>query len=220
MHLWLSRCAASSAASCRGNSCRVSGAGMIVAMFVGLRLSTLSSWGLLRVLFIEMYCVLAWFGLLARGFLVASDGSIVSGPGSACLGLLANGVLCLHAQDPVAQCFFSSLCVAFLVKKVSNFGPPPAFGPPLRSSIHAAELSPRFQCPTVPCLVASETRLGAHVTVSFRGLGPPLWAAADPGQVASTVLECCLLRENGSTSPRCGLSTPFESFLLWCGLPR
>ena len=49
-----------------------------------------------------MHCVLAWFGMLARGFLVASDKSISFDPGSACLGLFANGVLCLYAQDPVA----------------------------------------------------------------------------------------------------------------------
>ena len=76
VHLWLSRCAASSAASCRGNSCRVSGAGMIVAMFRGFATLFLALLGSPEGSLIEMYCVLAWFGMLARGFLVASDGPI------------------------------------------------------------------------------------------------------------------------------------------------
>ena len=103
---------------CRGNSCRVSGAGMIVAMFRGFSTLFLALLGSPEGSSIEMYCVLAWFGMLARGFLVASDGPIYSDPGSACLGLLANVVLCLFAQDPVAQflirrCALHSLCPCF-----------------------------------------------------------------------------------------------------------
>ena len=54
--------------------------------------------------FIEMHCVLAWFGMLARGFLVTSDGSFYFGPESASLGLSVDDVPCLYAQDPVAKC--------------------------------------------------------------------------------------------------------------------
>ena len=105
MHLWLSRCAASSAASCRGNSCRVSGAGMIVTMFRWFA-TLLRSWGLLRVLF----C------MLARGFLVTSDGSFYFGPESASLGPFVDEVPCLYTQDPVAQrltrrCVLHSQCL-------------------------------------------------------------------------------------------------------------
>ena len=62
--------------------------------------------------------MLALFGMLARGFLVASDSPIFFDPGSACLGLMANGVLCLYAQDPVAQCLIRrcalhSWCLCF-----------------------------------------------------------------------------------------------------------
>ena len=104
MHLWFSRCAASSAASCRGNSCRVSGAGMIVALFRRFATFFLALLGSSEGSFTESNCMLAWLGLSARGFLVASDGSIYFGPESVRLGLLADGVLCLHTQDPVAHC--------------------------------------------------------------------------------------------------------------------
>ena len=104
VHLWLSRCAASSAASCRGNSCRVSGAGMIVAMLRGFATLFLALMGSSEGSFTDMSCVLAWFGLLARGCLVTSNGPIHLGPGSACLGLPADGVRCLCTQDPVAHC--------------------------------------------------------------------------------------------------------------------
>ena len=62
--------------------------------------------------------MLAWLGLLARGFLVASDASIYFGPESACLDLLVDGVLCLYTQDPVAhflfrRCALHSLCPCF-----------------------------------------------------------------------------------------------------------
>ena len=51
--------------------------------FVVLRLSSLHSWGLLRVPSMEMHCLLVWLGMFARGFLVTSNGSIFLGPGSA-----------------------------------------------------------------------------------------------------------------------------------------
>ena len=104
MHLLLSRCAASFAASCRGNSCRVSGAGMIVAMFRWFATLFLALLRSPEGPFIGMHCVLVWFGMLARGFLVTSDGSIYFGPESASLGLSVDDVPCLYAQDPVAQC--------------------------------------------------------------------------------------------------------------------
>ena len=118
MHLWLSRWAASSAASCRGNSYRVSGAGMIVAMFRGFATLFLALLGSPEGPFIVMHCLLVWFGMLARGFLVTSDGSIYFGPESASLGLSVAEVLCLYAQDPVAQCLMRrcalhSWCLCF-----------------------------------------------------------------------------------------------------------
>ena len=54
--------------------------------------------------FIESNCVLAWLGLSAGGFLVASNGSIYFGPEFVRLGLSADGVFCLYTQDPVAHC--------------------------------------------------------------------------------------------------------------------
>ena len=155
--LWvqLSRCTASFAASSRGNSCRVSGGGMIVAMFRWFATLFLALLGSPEGPFIEMHCVLAWFGLLARGLLVTSDGSFYFGPESASLGLSVDDVPCLYTQDPVAQCFNSSLCVAFLVSvsilSCSRLG--------RVSDFVSLEFSTHFDCCTDPCLVESETHL-------------------------------------------------------------
>ena len=129
--VWLLRCAASSAASCRGNSCRVSGAGMIVRWFTTLFLAPMGS---LEGPFIEMHCVLAWLGLLARGFLVASDGFIYPGPMSASLGLSVDEVLCLYTQDPVAhdlirRCVLHSLCLLFQFCPVPDLAVSPLLFP-------------------------------------------------------------------------------------------
>ena len=112
----------------------------------------LRSWGLLRVLLLRS---IAWFATLARGFLFASDSSIFFDPGSACLGLFANGVLCLYAQDPVAQCLicrcalhFWCLCFDSSCSRLDRV-----------SDFVSLEFSTRFQCFTVPCLVESETQL-------------------------------------------------------------
>ena len=78
---WLSRCAASSAASCRGNSCRVSGTGKIVEMFCGVVTLFLAPLGSPEGPFIEMHCLLVWLGMFARGFLVTNNGFIYLGPG-------------------------------------------------------------------------------------------------------------------------------------------
>ena len=112
MHLCLSRCAASSAASCRGN-CRVSGAGMIVSMFRGLETFFLALLGSPEGPCIEIHCSLVRFGMLARGFPVTSDGSIYLGPESASLGLSVNALL-LRAGSSCTV-FNSSLYVVFLV---------------------------------------------------------------------------------------------------------
>ena len=81
-----------------------SGAGELVAMFRWFATLFLALLGSPEGPFIGMHCVLAWFGMLARGFLVTSDGSIYFGPESASLGLSVDDVPCLYAQDPVAQC--------------------------------------------------------------------------------------------------------------------
>ena len=87
-----------------GYSCRVSGAGMIVAMFRGFATLFLAPLGSSEGPFIKMHCVLAWLGMFACGFLVTNNGFIYLGPGSASLGPFVDDVPCLYAQDPVAQC--------------------------------------------------------------------------------------------------------------------
>ena len=132
---------------------------MIVAMFVGFATLFLALLGSLEGPFIEMHSLLVWFGMLARGFLVTSDGSIYFGPESASLGLSVDEVLCLYAQDPVAQCLIRrcalhSWCLCFDLS-CSRLG--------RVSDFVSLEFSTRFQCFTVPCLVG-ERNTPAHVT--------------------------------------------------------
>ena len=133
----------------------VFGAGMIVAMFRGFATLFLALLGSPEGPFIEMHCLLVWFGMLTRGFLVTSEGSIYFGPESASLGLCVDEVLCLYAQDPVAQCSIRrcalhSWCLCFdlccsRLGRVSDFV--------------SLEVSTHFECFTVPCLVESKTHL-------------------------------------------------------------
>ena len=154
MYQWLSRCAASSAASCRGNSCRVSGAGMIVEMFRWFATLFLASLGSPEGPSIEMHCLLVWLGMFARDFLVTSNGFIYLGPGSASLGSFVDDVPCLCAQDPVAQCLtrrcvLHSWCLFRLVLLQT--------WPCLRFC--SLEFSTHIDCFTDPYLVKSETHL-------------------------------------------------------------
>ena len=81
MYLWLSRCAASSAASCRGNPCRVSGAGMIVTMFRWFATLFLAPLGSSEGPSDELHCLLVWLGMIACDFLVTNNGFIYLAPG-------------------------------------------------------------------------------------------------------------------------------------------
>ena len=159
MHLWSSRCAASSAASCRGNSCRVSGAGMIVALFRRFATFFLALMGSSEGSFTESNSVFAWLGLSARGFLVASDGVCASWP--AC----GWSALPLHAGSSCTV-FNSSLCVSFSVSLLSILSCPRLVDRVSVFRIFHGVFNSLFQCFTVPCLFC-ERNTGAHVNVSL-----------------------------------------------------
>ena len=159
---------------------------MIVALFRRFATFFLALMGSSEGSFTESNCVFAWRGLSARGFLVASDGSIYFGPESVRLGLPADGVLCLYTQDPVAHCLIRR-CVFHSLSPCFNFVLLQTCRPCLRVS-NLPWSSQRVILMFHGSLSVCDRNTGAHVNVSLSSVLKTCSMDSNRySQVASTV---------------------------------
>ena len=92
-----------------------SGAGEVVTPFLWFTAVLLAPLGSPEGLFTVSNCMLSMLGTSERGVLVTSDGLNYLDPELTNLGLSANVMRCLYAQDPVAHClmfFLVCICVS------------------------------------------------------------------------------------------------------------